>query len=112
MKERTAKECFIRAARTFGQAAAGYIVANAAASLAGVVKTDMLKSTLIGLGVSAVAAGLSALMNLPCAADKSSGGETGAQDAAVPDTQGAAAQDATVLSAPDKSSGDGRGGGE
>lgn len=107
MKERTAKECFIRAVRTFGQAAAGYIVANAAASLAGVVKTDMMKSTLIGLGVSAVAAGLSALMNLPCAADKSSGGETVAQDAQVPDTQ-----DAAELSAADKSSGGGRGGGK
>ena len=82
-------------------------MANAAASLAGVVKTDMLKSTLIGLGVSAVAAGLSALMNLPCAADKSSGGETVAQDAQVPDTQ-----DAAALSAADKSSGDVRGGGE
>ena len=54
-----------------------------------------------------VAAGLSALMNLPCAADKSSGGETVAQDAQVPDTQ-----DAASLSAADKSSGDVRGGGK
>ena len=57
------KETAKRAFRTFGQAAVGYIIAN----LAVVDLTsgkDVAKSALIGLGVSAVAAGLSAVMNL------------------------------------------------
>lgn len=57
------KEPVKRAVRTFGQAAVGYIIAN----LALVDLTsgkDVAKSALIGLGVSAVAAGLSAVMNL------------------------------------------------
>lgn len=63
--ERTVKECLIRALRTFVQAAAGYIVANAAAVTVGAAETDMLKSALVGLGVSAIAAGFAALMNKP-----------------------------------------------
>ncbi len=57
------KETAKRAIRTFGQAAVGYIVANLT-----VVDfssgRDVAKSALIGLCVSAFAAGLSAVMNL------------------------------------------------
>ena len=63
MKFLFTKEKAKRMARTFGQAAVGYIIANLA-----VVDfssgRDVAKSALIGLGVSAVAAGLSAVMNL------------------------------------------------
>ena len=63
MKFLFTKETAKRMARTFGQAAVGYIIANLA-----VVDfssgRDVAKSALIGLGVSAVAAGLSAVMNL------------------------------------------------
>ena len=60
------KEMFRRAGRTFLQAAVGYIAAN----LVCVISTntdnyDYLKNALIGLGVSAIAAGLAAMMNLP-----------------------------------------------
>ncbi|MDE6124323.1 MAG: hypothetical protein K2G22_03730 [Eubacterium sp.] len=52
-----------RAVRTFGQAAVGYIIANLA--LVDLISgKDVAKSALIGLAVSAVAAGLSAIMNL------------------------------------------------
>lgn len=64
-KARTVRECLIRALRTFGQSAIGYIVANATAVLMGAYETDMIKSALVGLGVSAVSAGLAALMNMP-----------------------------------------------
>ena len=61
--KRFTKEPAKRMARTFGQAAVGYIIANLA-----VVDfssgRDVAKSALIGLCVSAVAAGLSAVMNL------------------------------------------------
>lgn len=57
------KETFKRMARTFGQAAAGYIIANLCVIDLSSGK-DVAKSALIGLGVSAVAAGLSAVMNL------------------------------------------------
>ena len=62
------KETARRAARTFCQAFAGYIVVN-------IVVVDftadesVVKSALIGLGVSAFAAGLSALMNLESGAE-------------------------------------------
>ena len=61
--KRFTKETAKRALRTFGQAAVGYILAN----IAFVDLTsgkDVAKSALIGLGVSALAAGLSAVMNL------------------------------------------------
>lgn len=51
-----------RAIRTFIQAAAGYIVV--AVPNIDFTDTSMLKATLIGLGVSALAAGLSAVMNI------------------------------------------------
>ena len=63
MKTFLKKEPVKRAIRTFGQAAVGYIIANLA-----VVDfssgRDVAKSALIGLCVSALAAGLSAIMNL------------------------------------------------
>lgn len=52
-----------RALRTFGQTAIGYIAVNAA-----VIDWSgdwaVLKTALVGLGVSAVAAGVAAVMNL------------------------------------------------
>lgn len=57
------KEPVKRAVRTFGQTAAGYIIVNIA-SINFTGDRDVAKSTLIGLGVSAIAAGLSAVMNL------------------------------------------------
>lgn len=64
------KETIKRAARTFVQAAAGYIVANAALYI-GSDFSDMhvVKTVLVGIGVSAVAAGLAAVMNLPAKKD-------------------------------------------
>ncbi len=62
-----------RAARTFLQAAVAYVVAN----LAMVDFTegkDIVKSALIGLCISAVAAGLSAVMNLQPSEEKGAGG--------------------------------------
>lgn len=64
-KEITAKECLIRAMRTFIQAALGYVVANGTAVLMGAYEADMVKSAFMGLFVSAVAAGLAAIMNIP-----------------------------------------------
>ena len=55
------KEWFYRATRTFIQAAIGYItivVPNIDFS-----DTSALKTTLVGVGVSAVSAGIAALMN-------------------------------------------------
>ena len=63
MKSFLKKEPVKRAVRTFGQAAAGYIIANLAVVDFSSGK-DVAKSALIGLGVSALAAGLSAVMNL------------------------------------------------
>lgn len=63
--QRTLKDCLVRAGRTFVQAAAGYIVANSAAYLMGASDGNMLKSAIVGLGVSAIAAGLAAIMNMP-----------------------------------------------
>lgn len=52
------KPCVKRAARTFIQTAVGYIAVNIAA-------TDLtIKSAALGLAVSAVAVGLTAVMNL------------------------------------------------
>lgn len=63
MKTFLKKEPVKRAIRTFGQAAVGYIIANIAVVDFSSGK-DVAKSALIGLGVSAVAAGISAVMNL------------------------------------------------
>lgn len=57
------KETWRRALRTFLQAAASYIAVNICVVdfNAG---SDVLKSALIGLGASALAAGIAAVMNL------------------------------------------------
>lgn len=60
------KEMLIRALRTFGQAAVGYIAANIV-----IVTTDAgadsgaMKTALVTLITAAVAAGIAAVMNLP-----------------------------------------------
>lgn len=57
------KNWFKRAYRTFFQTAIGYIAINIAMIDFSSSK-DVLKNTLIGLGVSGIAAGISAVMNL------------------------------------------------
>lgn len=57
------KETVKRTARTFLQAALAYIAVNLVAVDLSSGK-DVLKSALIGLGVSAVSAGIAAAMNL------------------------------------------------
>ena len=57
------KTTWKRALRTFIQTAVGYRAVNIALVDFSATKT-VLKSVLIGLGVSAVSAGLSAVMNL------------------------------------------------
>lgn len=57
------KEMLIRAARTFGQAAVGYLVANVA-----LIRWDdpgATKTTVMTIITAAVACGLAALMNIP-----------------------------------------------
>lgn len=57
------KETLKRTKRTFFQTAVGYIAVNiVAVDFSG--GKDVLKTTLIGLGVSGVAAGIAAVMNL------------------------------------------------
>lgn len=57
------KESFYRAFRTFVQTVIGYFAVNIA--LVDFMNDDeMVKSALIGLAVSAVSAGLSAVMNM------------------------------------------------
>ena len=61
------KETIRRAFRTFLQTAIGYIVANIAilSDPETLQNTDILKTTIIGLIISAISAGLAAVMNLP-----------------------------------------------
>ena len=62
------KETFKRLARTFLQTALGYIVVNLAlVDFTG--ETDVVKSAVVGLCVSAVAAGAAAVMNLEKASE-------------------------------------------
>ena len=63
MNQKRMKEWLRRAIRTFIQAAAGYIVANLSAALIGISGGMSLKVVLIGVAGSAVAAGISAVMN-------------------------------------------------
>ena len=57
------KNCVKRALRTFVQTAIGYLAVNIAVVDFSADKAS-LKSCLVGLGVSAVSAGVSAVMNL------------------------------------------------
>ena len=60
------KETFVRAIRTFFQAAIGYIAANLAMGLSGAVDGAIsYKSALTALIAAAVSCGLAAVMNLP-----------------------------------------------
>ena len=61
------KETIRRAFRTFVQTAIGYIVTNIAILSDPEIlqNTDILKTTIIGLIISAISAGLAAVMNLP-----------------------------------------------
>lgn len=60
------KETLKRAARTFLQAAAGYIAANLVISVTGAGSDgNALKNALVTLVAAALAAGLAAVMNLP-----------------------------------------------
>jgi hypothetical protein len=56
------KEWLKRALRTFGQAAIGYVVA--VVPTIDYQNTSVLKTTLIGLLLSSIAAGLAAVMNM------------------------------------------------
>ena len=61
------KETIRRAFRTFVQTAIGYIVTNIAilSDPETLQNTDILKTTIVGLIISAISAGLAAVMNLP-----------------------------------------------
>ena len=84
------KEMLKRAARTFVQAALGYVAANLIYIVSSSPENfDYMKNTVMGLVISAVAAGLSAVMNMPkkpkdgclCGdADSLSDGSTGDPD--------------------------------
>ena len=62
MKDFLSKTYVKRALRTFLQTAVGYIATNIVAI--NFTDVDVAKSALLGLGVSAIAAGLAAVMNL------------------------------------------------
>lgn len=60
------KEMLRRTVRTFIQAAAGYVATNLIYIVSqNAYDIDYLKTALLGLGVSSLAAGLAAIMNLP-----------------------------------------------
>ena len=60
------KEMLRRAARTFLQAAIGYVTANVAVTASGIANgRESLRNTLITLGTAAIACGIAAVMNLP-----------------------------------------------
>lgn len=62
----TTKELIRRTLRTFAQTALGYISINLVYVVSGAGEDfDALKSGLLGLLISAVSAGLAAIMNLP-----------------------------------------------
>lgn len=60
------KETIIRTVRTFFEAALGYIAANLAVAIAdGGEDLNILKTALVGILVSSIAAGIAAVLNLP-----------------------------------------------
>jgi hypothetical protein len=65
MRPTTWKDTLIRAGRTFVQAFIAYLAVNLAISPANLVNAEAFKTWAATLGVSAVAAGLAAVMNLP-----------------------------------------------
>lgn len=65
------KETLRRAARTFLQAAVGYLATNFVYVISSeTADIDYFKQALLGVCVSAVAAGLAAVMNLPKATNQ------------------------------------------
>jgi hypothetical protein len=65
MKAASWKDTIKRAGRTFFQAFAGYVAANIVTATTGITDFGVLKTALIGIAMSAIAAGLAAVMNLP-----------------------------------------------
>ena len=60
------KEMTMRALRTFFEAAVGYVCANVAVAFAGdTTDTSIIKTALVGLLVSSIAAGIAAVLNMP-----------------------------------------------
>ena len=85
-KKLTQKEYLLRALRTFLQAAIGYFVANLTATLLG--SEDLRVSTvLVGVGTSALAAGLAAVMNLRGHVQNSAAVSTTASETEAPITE-------------------------
>lgn len=69
--KKSVKEMIVRAVRTFGQAAVGYLAANLV-----LIKWDdpgVAKTTALTVITAAVACGLAALMNMPIGKDKDDG---------------------------------------
>lgn len=65
MKTKNWKETLQRAGRTFVQTAIAYMGVNLVSITAGTGNLDALSTALVGLLISAIAAGLAAVMNLP-----------------------------------------------
>lgn len=85
-KKLTQKEYLLRALRTFLQAAIGYFVANLTATLLG--SEDLSVSTvLVGVGTSALASGLAAVMNLRGHVQNSAAVSTTASETEAPMTE-------------------------
>lgn len=60
------KEMIMRSLRTFFEAAVGYLAANiAVAFVDNGENTDILKTAVIGVLVSSIAAGIAAVLNMP-----------------------------------------------
>lgn len=74
------KEMIKRALRTFIQTAGGYIAANLVCATAGITDLGVLKTVILGLAVSSVAAGLAAVMNIPARGNGDSGNDTSLSD--------------------------------
>ena len=79
------KEMIKRAFRTFFQTAAGYIATNLVCAISGITDFGVLKTAVIGLFVSSLAAGLAAVMNIP---DGSPESESGSENKSSDDESG------------------------
>ncbi|MGN1051007.1 MAG: hypothetical protein ACI4QE_01765 [Acutalibacteraceae bacterium] len=64
LSEQFSKNCVRRALRTFLQTALAYIVTNVTCTLSGITDISQAKTIIIGVIISAIAAGISAVMNL------------------------------------------------
>ena len=80
-----ARECTRRAMRTFFQSAAGYVAANLAAYMGGMEFTDAtaMRSAILGVCASGIAAGIAAAMNLECRDGGDKGNDGGSGDKAI-----------------------------